>query len=155
MAPTRPNRKRPAAEETRPSATDARIAREAVERLAKYRSRKLRLKLCESGNVEIQLPAIAVKLLVELLSQVGQGHSVTLVATHGEMTTQEAADLLGVSRPFLVGLLDTGAMPSRRVGSHRRVKTTDVMAYRESSRRRRRVALDELAREAQELRLGY
>jgi len=155
MAPRRLNRKRSATGDTGPTATDARIARESVERLVKYRSRKLRLKLCESGDVEIQLPAIAVDLLVEVLSQVGQGHSVTLVAKHGEMTTQQAADLLGVSRPFLVGLLDSGAMPSRRVGSHRRVKTTDVMAYRESTRRRRRVALDELAREAQELRLGY
>jgi excisionase family DNA binding protein len=107
----------------------------------------------EKQNVE--LPRDAVNLLVDILSKMANGDSVALTSIEEEMTTQEAADLIQVSRPHLVKLLDTGKIPSKKVGSHRRVKRTDVLKYESDLKEIRRKGLEFLAKEAQEMGLGY
>ena len=108
------------------------------------------------GMVEtetVQLPAPAMRLLREILDQMARGHAVTLAPVHAELTTRQAADLLQVSRTHLVQLLKDGKIPCRKVGSHRRVRTEDIIAYRRDTQSRRRDALNELTAYDQELGL--
>jgi excisionase family DNA binding protein len=105
--------------------------------------------------MEVALPPSAINPLREILEQIGAGNGVTILPQRVELTTQEAADLLNVSRPHLVKLLDQGTIPSFRVGTHRRVRARDVAIYAEQARSASGRILDQLVAEAQELGLGY
>jgi excisionase family DNA binding protein len=108
-----------------------------------------------NAEQEITLPPIVLEKLVEILGQVANGNAVTIIPVHAELTTQQAANILNVSRPFLVKLLEGGEIPFRVVGKHRRVRMGDLMAYKHQIDEKRAVSLDELARQAQELGMGY
>jgi excisionase family DNA binding protein len=101
----------------------------------------------------VVLPAAAVRLLGALLTELAKGNAVTLMPHHAELTTQEAADLLNVSRPFLVGLLEDGLLPHHKVGTHRRVRFTDLMTYKRRRDVESEAALRELAALSQEMKL--
>ncbi len=113
-----------------------------------------RLRLIESDQ-EIHVPTCALRMLVDAMGQRALGHAVGIVPIRAELTLQEAADYLNVSRPFLIGLLEAGELPSRGTGTHCRVTLKDLMAFRAQSQVNRRAALDELARDAQDLSIGY
>ncbi len=101
------------------------------------------------------MPASALRVILQLLTEMSLGHAVTIITTHAELTTQQAADLLNVSRPYVVKLLDEGKIPCRTVGKYRRVRFDDLMAFKQKDDDTRAQVLDQLAAEAQELGLGY
>ena len=142
-----------------PSVRDRELAaRSSLSLAGASRSRgKVRLSLVGRGGKreEVALPASALLLLVDVLAEMGKGNAVTLIPVNAELTTQQAADLLQVSRPFLVGLLNARKIPFRKVGTHRRVLFRDLMDYKRSIDAQRSAALDELAKQAQELKMGY
>lgn len=111
-----------------------------------------------SGDDEhktVAVPSELARALLEALDELGEGRALALDFLDAELSTQEAADLLQVSRPYLVeNLLETGKIPFHRVGNRRRVQLADIMRYKQR-REDRKVALRELTEEAQDLEMGY
>lgn len=141
-----------------PTKADSALAKESGERLAVHLDRAdgLRLEVKTGGtSEELILPHSALRLLLSVLNELGQGNAVALTPLRAELTSQQAADLLNVSRPHLVKLLDEGALPSRKVGSHRRVLLEDLLAYKRAFQARRQASLEELAALSQDLKMGY
>lgn len=101
------------------------------------------------------IPTAALRMLKDIMVQLSLGNGVTLIPVHAELTTQQAADLLNVSRPYLVRLVEEKQLPCRRVGSHRRILFRDVMDFKRRQDEERLKALEAMAAEAQELGLGY
>ena len=140
-----------------PTQEEAKAAGESGRALASHLSEsglKLAVKNGK-GSEELTLPVPAARLLIDLLNELGQGNAVALDTVQPELTTQQAADLLNVSRPYLVKLLDEGVIPSRKVNTHRRVRREDVLNYKRDIDAKRLQALEELAAQAQELNMGY
>jgi excisionase family DNA binding protein len=108
----------------------------------------------DSGET-IQVPKKAYLLFIEIIEQMAQGKSVHLLPGDSELTTQQAADILNVSRPYVVKLLEEGKIPFKKTGSHRRVRLADLMNYKKQFDDKRRKHLDNLTRISQELNLGY
>ena len=137
---------------------DAAIARSTFEALSPYggMSRPLKLRVGDSEQEQpVDLPAGAVDLLMHVLEAMATGQGVTLIPDSAELTTVQAADVLNVSRPFLIKLLDQKAIPHRKVGTHRRIRMEDVVAYKNAIDREREQVLEQLAREGQAHDMGY
>jgi excisionase family DNA binding protein len=149
--------KHPAMVATLPSEAEAVIAKETsrllASRLGKGGPMRLRILDDESPRGTVKLPAAAVALLVRILEEMARGNAVTLIPVHAELTTQEAADMLNVSRPSLIQLLEEGKIEYRKVGTHRRVRFEALMKYRRRLDADRIAALEELAAYDQELGL--
>lgn len=143
-----------------PNQRDKEVAEESSRKLAELlpgRRLTVELRVRSAGNREdlVSIPAAAVRLLETMLSEMAKGNALTVLPIREEITTQEASELLNVSRPYLVRLLEEGKLPSRKVGTHRRVRLQDVLAYKEQLFEKRTQALSDLAAEAQKLDLGY
>ena len=140
-----------------PSRNDVLVAQETSPRLAALLDEEstYRVQLLHDGKLGevLSVPAPAMQLLANILAEMAQGNAVTVTPIHEEITTQQAADLLNVSRPFFVQLLDEGAIPFRKVGARRRVRLQDVMAYKRDLYEKRLQTLNELTAYDQELRL--
>lgn len=104
---------------------------------------------------ELEIPPSIYRVLAAAVSAMADGHAVSIVPVHHELTTRQAADLLNVSRPHLVKLLDAGDIPHHRTGSHRRVYVEDLMRYRRLRDTERRAALAELSRKSAEYGLDF
>jgi len=113
----------------------------------------LRLVTADNQHEMIAIPPGALRLLVDMLTQLGQGRAVTVLPQNAELTTQEVADYLNVSRPYVVSLIEQNKLPARKVGTRRRVAFEDLLRFDEQQRARQRAALDELARVDAELGL--
>jgi len=142
---------------TVPSEGDVERAREVRHALEKHGVDRPTLRVQIAGPDDkaatLDLPPIVTRLLMNILRETAAGHAVTLVPLESEITTQQAAELLNVSRPYVVGLIDKGTLPARMVGNHRRLPLEDVLAYKADNRAKRRQTLRELAALDQELGL--
>jgi len=144
-----------------PTAADAQLALESSRRLTKFLAAKpkklLRVRIEPENEPEesISIPVTAFRLLNSILTEMAKGNAVTLIPVHAELTTQQAAQILNVSRPFLIEQLEKGLIPYRKVGTHRRIMFKDLMEYKHTMDRNRLNALEELSAIDQELGLGY
>jgi excisionase family DNA binding protein len=144
-----------------PTAADAELARESSRRLTRFlaarpeNALRVRIEPESEPKESISIPVAAFRLLNSILAEMAKGNAVTLIPMHAELTTQQAADILNVSRPFLIEQLEKGVIPYRKVGTHRRVMREDLMEYQRTMDHNRLKALDELSAIDQELGLGY
>ena len=141
-----------------PSEREAIIARTSRQLLSRYarEDQPLTLRVMDADHEEpIELPAGAVTLLLDILDAMASGRGVTLIPEDAELTTVQAADMLHVSRPFLIKLLDEGKIPYRKVGKHRRIRGEDVMNFKRAIDQEREAVLDQLVADAQEQDMGY
>ncbi len=144
-----------------PTAADVLLALEASRRLTKFLAAKpkkllrVRIEPENEPDESISIPVTAFRLLNSILTEMAKGNAVTLIPVHAELTTQQAAQILNVSRPFLIEQLEKGVIPYRKVGTHRRVMFKDLMEYKQTMDHNRLNALEELSAIDQELGLGY
>jgi excisionase family DNA binding protein len=131
-----------------PDEADVSTALEALphveEYLASHEGNVVRLVVEGDRHDTLVVPRGAVELLARVLAHMAAGQGVSVVPAHAELTTQQAAELLNVSRPYLIGLLDAGHIAFRKVGKHRRIKAQSLMAYMAKDDQQRREAADEL-----------
>ncbi len=141
-----------------PTKPEIEAAKQSSRMLSKYADAdrvQLTLRASNSSSEDLVLPGHVMQLLLDIVSEMAKGNAISLVPIHHELSTQEAANLLNVSRPHIVSLLEKGVIPHRKVGAHRRVLASDLLAYKQSLLAQRNRALDELAVVSQELGMGY
>ena len=138
---------------------DAELARKSSDAITHFvgpNEEPLRLRLEDpqtGAEVEATVPRVIVHLIAEALAQMAGGKSVSLILQEAEISTQQAAELLGVSRPYFVKLLEQGEIPYRKVGEQRRVRYNDLLAYSRTYQHKATAALDEMTAQAQKKNL--
>ena len=139
-----------------PNTVDAKLAQETSRSLATYLSKSngshLKIQNSETGEA-LRLPAPAVRALLHILTEMGQGHAVTVMPIHTELSTQQAADILNVSHPYILDLVDQGTLPCRKAGFQRRLLLNDVIAYKNDLYSKQVKGMEELAAISQEMGL--
>lgn len=123
------------------------------EYLATHSDSVIRLVVAGEQDKTLVVPRGAVELLARILAHMASGQGVSVVPSHAELTTQQAAELLNVSRPFLIGLLEDGEIEYRKVGKHRRIRAQSLMSYIAQDDVQRREAAEELTRLSREMGL--
>jgi excisionase family DNA binding protein len=134
---------------------EAMIARTAVGKLRAVAdmNHDIKISIEDDPRVVIPLPARAVSLIARLLESMSEQIPISIIPHEAELTTQQAADFLNVSRPFLIGLLESGRIPFRTVGTHRRIRFGDLVHFEQQSKESRMKSLEKLADEAARLGL--
>ncbi len=141
-----------------PTETEAVMAGEASRILATLTiNNEIRIELKDDKNqsMAMVLPSSIVRMIQHVLTEMSNGNAVTVMPINAEMTTQEAADFLNVSRPFIVKQIEAGVLPHHKIGTHRRISVQDLLTYKKKIDQEREQALTELTSEAQRLGLGY
>ena len=136
-----------------PSAREVELARDSSRLLAACigRGRTARLRVIDTeGDIEVS----ALRMLVDILTNMAEGNAISLVPIHAKPTTQPAADFPGVSRPYLVGQLEKGELPHHKVGTHRRIYFRDRVDYRTQRMGQGKAALEAMTAQAQKLNIG-
>jgi excisionase family DNA binding protein len=124
-------------------------------RILQHQDRELITLQFADSHESVEVPSRAIALLVNILDVMATGKDAAVVTINEELTTSEAANLLNVSRPFLVKLLEDGVIPHRKIGTHRRILLEDALVYREQDNRSKEEILDQLVQDAQENEMGY
>jgi len=135
---------------------DQKVAIDSIKTLkfSKKKESTIKIEIAESGEIII-IPTKAFKILRAVLKNMAEGNSIAIIPSNSELTTQEAANILNISRPHLVKLLESGKIPFTKVGSHRRIELKDIVAFENKLSKQRRSKLNKLAEQAQKLKLGY
>ncbi|MGB7340740.1 MAG: helix-turn-helix domain-containing protein [Phototrophicaceae bacterium] len=141
-----------------PTPEETQIARQAKQilgqHLVTHQSLKLRL-MNVDDEATIEMPSGAVTLLMDILDAMSRGQNITLISENSDLTTVQAADILRVSRPYLIKLLENGDIPHYMVGTHRRILLEDVLQYKQAIDQEREHILDDLVADAQDQNMGY
>lgn len=144
-----------------PSRADQKLASDALARLKEVAQQfqsgseaGVKMEITETGE-SLTIPKKALSLLLTILSDLSEGKSLTVMTTDAEVSTQQAADMLKVSRPHVVKLLEGKVIPFKKVGSHRRIRLKDLLVYQQRLQQTREEKLKYLSEQAQELKLGY
>jgi excisionase family DNA binding protein len=123
-------------------------------RIKTSRKSGIKIKVQETGEF-MTIPKKALEILFFIVQNMSEGKSISLIPSDSEVSTQQAADMLNVSRPHLVKLLEAGNIPFKKTGSHRRILLQDLITYEKKLASEREKQLDFLANQAQNLNLGY
>lgn len=140
------------------SKKDSQLAKVSSQRLSQHKNSERKrdtVKLKLAGQGDVALPSAIVPLLEVVLAEMAAGRPVSVMSVESDLSTQQAAELLNVSRPFIIKLLKAKALPYRQVGTHRRLRLSDVLAYQKQMDKKADKAMQALADQAQELDMGY